>query len=272
MTQTRPASARFGDLGLRLASGLALAALALGDIWLGGYWLAALAALAAALMIWELYAMVTGDRRRLAPALLAPAAAAAAAVLLTAVAGLAAGVWAIAAGMAAAMALAPRAARVWLAAGLVYMGLAMCFLVMLRDDPDFGLMIVLWLVLVVVAADVGAYFVGRAVGGPKLWPAVSPGKTWSGALGGLALALAVGVVLGQASGWGLTRIALLSVAVAVASQVGDLLESAVKRRFGIKDASRLIPGHGGLMDRLDGVMGALWVYALYSLLGGGFDA
>jgi len=125
-----------------------------------------------------------------------------------------------------------------------------------------------WLVLVVVAADVGAYFVGRSVGGPRLWPAVSPGKTWSGALGGVGLAVAVGVSVGHASGWALPRTGVLSACVAVASQAGDLLESAVKRRFGVKDASRLIPGHGGVLDRLDGAMGALWFVALYEAMGG----
>jgi phosphatidate cytidylyltransferase len=263
---------RFGDLGLRLASGLALAALALVDIWLGGWWLGALAALAAALMLWEFHRMVTGVGRIGAPALVAAVAAAVAAVAATALEGLPAGAAAILLGLVAVLALARGAERPWLAGGLVYIGLAMCFLSMLRDSAPLGLPAVLWLVLVVVAADVGAYFAGRSFGGPRLWPAVSPGKTWSGALGGLGLAVAVGVGFGHASGWALGRTGLLSAAVAVASQAGDLLESAVKRRFGVKDTSRLIPGHGGLLDRLDGVMGAIWFFALYDLAGGGFGA
>jgi phosphatidate cytidylyltransferase len=191
-------------------------------------------------------------------------------VIATAVWGLGAGIAVMLVGGLATLALTPADARGWLVAGLVYIGLGMAYLTLLRDSELHGLPMVLWLVLVVVAADVGAYFTGRLLGGPKLWPAVSPGKTWSGAVGGLAAALAVGLVFGVFQGWALLRLAGLSLAVAVASQLGDLLESAVKRRFGVKDASRLIPGHGGLMDRLDGVMGALWLFALYDLAGGGF--
>ncbi len=263
---------RFGDLGLRLLSGVIMAGLAMLDIWLGGYWLGIVAAIAAALMLWELHAMATGDRGYLAPALIVLAAAAAGSVLATMAYGLNAGCLVIGAGVVATMGLAPRDLRLWLVSGLVYMALAMCFLSMLRDSEVRGLPVVAWLVLVVVAADVGAYFVGRTVGGPRLWPAVSPGKTWSGALGGLAAAVAVGVGFGSMSGWGLPRIAFLSALVAVASQLGDLLESAVKRRFAVKDASRIIPGHGGVMDRLDGVMGAIWFFAVYDLMGGAFGA
>lgn len=272
MSVARPKPVRFGDLGLRLASGLALAAVALLDIWMGGYWLGALAAAAAALMMWELHRMVTGDRRRTAPALLALGAAGAGSVLITTIWGIAPAAAALAAGIVAATVLTGREARVWLAAGLVYMALAMCFLTILRDGEKDGFSLVIWLVLVVVAADVGAYFVGRLLGGPRLWPAVSPGKTWSGALGGLGFAVVVGVGYGHFSDWTLPRTMALSAGVAVASMLGDLLESAVKRRFQVKDASRLIPGHGGVMDRLDGIMGALWFFALYDMLGGGFGA
>lgn len=261
---------RFGDLGLRLLSGLALAAAALLDIWMGGYWLGGLAAVAAALMLWEHHRMVTGDRGLFSPALAALGGAGAGSVLVTMTLGLAPAAALIAAGIAAVTLLTPREERVWLAAGLVYMALAMCFLTMLRDNATRGFSMVVWLVLVVVAADVGAYFVGRIVGGPRLWPAVSPGKTWSGAFGGLAFAVAVGMIYGHYSSWTLPRTTALSAAVAAASMLGDLLESAVKRRFKVKDSSRLIPGHGGAMDRLDGIMGALWFFALYDMLGGGF--
>lgn len=272
MTDAAPKPVKFADLGLRLLSGLALAGIALGDIWLGGWWLGGLAAVAAALMLWELHRIVTGDPRRGAPALLAMGLAGAGAVLVAAVWGLPAAASVVFAGIVAVMALTPRDERVWLTAGLVYIALAMCFLSLLRDSEPRGLPVVLWLALVVIAADVGGYFVGRSFGGAKLWPAVSPGKTWSGALGGLGLAVLVGLGYGQASGWSLPRTGLLSAGVSIASQAGDLLESAVKRRFGVKDASQLIPGHGGLLDRLDGIMGALWFVALYDLAGGGFGA
>ena len=144
------------------------------------------------------------------------------------------------------------------------MTLAMGALIVLRDREPEGVLLILWLVLVVVAADVGAYFVGRSVGGPKLWPRVSPGKTWSGALGGLAFAGGRRAALRlRGVGWQPGRAsACSSLGIAVCSQLGDLLESAVKRRFGVKDASRLIPGHGGVMDRLDGVMGGVWFFAI----------
>lgn len=269
MSSVPPKQVRFADLGLRFVSGLVLAGIALGDVWLGGYWLGGLAALAAALMMWEFHRMATGDRRLNAPTLVVLALCAAGSVAATTIWGLNAGAGIILVGVASTMVLASVDRRVWLAAGLVYMALAMCFLTLLRETDGRGFPLVVWLILVVVAADVGAYFVGRMIGGPKLWPAVSPGKTWSGALGGLGVAVAVGVLFGAWSGWGLGRVALLSAVVAVASQAGDLLESAVKRRFGVKDSSQLVPGHGGLMDRLDGVMGALWVFALYHLAGGG---
>ena len=272
MTPAPPKPVRFADLGLRLASGLALAALALADLWLGGWWLAALAAVAAAVMLWELHRMATGDGRLAAPALLVMAGAAVIGVAATAGLGVAAGALAILAGAAAAAALSPRPARPWVAGGVIYIGLAMCFVSMLRDDVARGFPVIAWLVLVVVAADVGAYFVGRSLGGPRLWRAVSPGKTWSGAIGGLGLAVAVGIGVGHMQGWPLARTGALSAALAVASQAGDLLESAVKRRFGVKDASQLIPGHGGVMDRLDGVMGALWFLALYDFATGGVGA
>lgn len=272
MRDARPRRVRFADLGLRLASGIVLAALALFDLWLGGAWLGVLAALAAVLMVWEFYRMVTGDRRRRAPALLALAGASGLSVLATMAAGPGAGGVVILVGLVAAMVMNERGRRLWLAAGLVYMTLSMWFLVLMRDDELRGLPVVVWLVVVVVATDVGAYFVGRICGGPRLWPAVSPGKTWSGAIGGLGFAVAVGVGYGMVSGWGLTSIAFLSGAISIASQLGDLLESAVKRRFAVKDASHLIPGHGGVMDRLDGIMGALWLFALYDLLGGKLGA
>jgi len=141
-------------------------------------------------------------------------------------------------------------------------------LIVFRNREPEGVLLILWLVVVVVAADVGAYFVGRRVGGAKLWPAVSPGKTWSGAIGGLAAAGLVGCLFAWAVvGWHPLRIGLLSLGIAACSQLGDLLESAVKRRFGVKDASRLIPGHGGVMDRLDGVMGGVWFFAIADALG-----
>jgi phosphatidate cytidylyltransferase len=151
-------------------------------------------------------------------------------------------------------------------AGLAYVAAGGAALLWLRADLAAGLSNVLFLLLLVWASDIGAYLAGRALGGPKLAPAISPGKTWSGAAGGLAAALAVAVaealVAGTAPGWhGLLVAALLG----IAAQAGDLAESAAKRHFGVKDSGTSIPGHGGLFDRLDGVLAAAPVAALLAL-------
>jgi phosphatidate cytidylyltransferase len=266
VTAAAPRIVRFADLGLRLASGLALAVIAVIDIWAGGAWAAAFIAVILVLMLWEYHRMVTGDGRVAAPGFLVAAVAGIAAIVATAIWGATAGMATLAVG-AVAVAVAARRWPGWLAAGYLYMGLAMGALIVLRAKEPEGVWLILWLVLVVVAADVGAYFVGRSVGGPKLWSRVSPGKTWSGAVGGLAAAGLAGLVFGMAVGWNAVWIGGLSLGIAVFSQLGDLLESAVKRRFGVKDASALIPGHGGVMDRLDGVMGGVWFFGVCDALG-----
>ena len=143
----------------------------------------------------------------------------------------------------------------------------------LRSDGTVGLMDVLFLLAVVWSSDIGAYIAGRVLGGPKLAPRISPGKTWSGALGGLAAAMLVGLLVSRQFAPGPVAHALLVAGVlSVASQLGDLLESACKRHFGVKDSSRLIPGHGGVFDRLDGVLGAAPVaVALAWALGPGVE-
>lgn len=138
-------------------------------------------------------------------------------------------------------------------------------LMAVRDD--FGLGWMLWLAGVVVATDIAGYFVGKTVGGPKLWPRVSPNKTWSGTLGGWAGAVLVAVlfILFHNVGPG---VIVVSVAASIAAQMGDIAESALKRRVGVKDSSNLIPGHGGLMDRFDGMLGAsIFVLILVPVLG-----
>ena len=126
-------------------------------------------------------------------------------------------------------------------------------LMMVRDMAGFGWL--MWLVLVVVTTDVVGYFAGRALGGPKFWPKVSPKKTWSGTASGWVAAGIVGLIFSINSGVGLQMIGI-SVAVSMASQMGDMAESGLKRKFGVKDSSALIPGHGGVLDRFDGMLGA----------------
>lgn len=151
----------------------------------------------------------------------------------------------------------------WLAAGVLYIGIAGIALIELRHDNFAGRANVLFLVLVVWASDIGAYMAGRAFGGPKLAPAISPNKTWSGAAGGLAGAVLVGVAAAAAlAPGGASRAAAVAAMLGIMAQAGDLLESWIKRRFDVKDTSSLIPGHGGLLDRLDGVIAAAPAAAL----------
>ena len=156
--------------------------------------------------------------------------------------------------------------------GIPYLGLGGVALVWLRQPPGSGVINVIVLLLVVWASDIGAYLAGRAIGGPRLAPAISPGKTWSGAVGGLAAAAAVGaatpVVLGHAPvSWHPTALAMV---IGVVGQAGDLFESLIKRHFRVKDSGSIIPGHGGLLDRLDAVLTAAPAAALLALaLGGG---
>lgn len=137
-------------------------------------------------------------------------------------------------------------------AGLVYIGPAFFCLIVLRGGPA-GLRNLLYLAVVVWAGDIGAYLVGRLVGGPRLAPRISPGKTWSGALGGTLAAILAGAAAGYEHP---LRAAVLALVFSVIAQAGDLLESALKRYFGAKDSGWIIPGHGGLLDRLDGVLTA----------------
>ena len=138
-----------------------------------------------------------------------------------------------------------------------------------RSGVGFAaLMLVL---LVVWATDIGGYFAGRGIGGPKLWPRVSPNKTWAGAIGGFAASLVVAADLPRSASARPARCCCWASVLSVASQLGDLFESAVKRRFGVKDSSQIIPGHGGLLDRLDGFVAAVVLAAIFGLLRGGVD-
>jgi len=154
--------------------------------------------------------------------------------------------------------------RIYAGSALFVMLAALGFVVLRALD---GPVWMLWLALVVVATDVLGYFAGRRFGGPKFWPRVSPKKTWSGTLAGWAGAAAVGAVFMAVTGVG-PELLWMSVATAMAAQAGDLAESAVKRGAGVKDASNILPGHGGLLDRFDGMMGAgLFVLVMHPLAG-----
>jgi phosphatidate cytidylyltransferase len=160
----------------------------------------------------------------------------------------------------------------WMGLGLAYVAIPCAGFLLLRQPEPFGLYAILFLVVVVWATDIAAYFGGRAMGGPKLWPRVSPKKTWSGALTGLVAAIAAGgITVGMTKAGDYRAGLLLAAPLSIAAQAGDLFESAIKRKFGVKDSGSIIPGHGGVLDRVDGLFGAAalaWLLALAGFGGG----
>jgi phosphatidate cytidylyltransferase len=161
--------------------------------------------------------------------------------------------------------------RGWAALGGCYAFAALIASVAVRLDQVWGFTALMFVLLIVWVTDIGGYFAGRGIGGPKLWPRVSPKKTWAGAIGGFVASLCVAAAF-AAFGLGKTGpLVLLGAVLSVASQLGDLFESAVKRRFGVKDSSHIIPGHGGLLDRLDGFVAAVVLAAIFGFLRGGAD-
>jgi len=161
--------------------------------------------------------------------------------------------------------------RGWTAAGFGYAAVAQVASVLVRLDPEMGFVALVFVLLIVWVTDIGGYVAGHGIGGPKLWPRISPKKTWAGAFGGFLASL---VVAGGFVALGLGKsgpLLLLGAILSIASQLGDLFESAVKRRFGVKDSSHIIPGHGGLMDRLDGFVAAVVLAAFFGLLRGCVD-
>lgn len=249
-------SSSFSDLKLRTLSAVGLSGIALVLFWLGGYWSAALLALGAALMTWELREMILGAGAGRSVQGVLIAVLAALSILVTEASELR---WGFALVLVAGGIIHLREGRQGRIAfcAVLYITLAMMCIDGLRTDPRYGFAAVIWLVTVVIAADVGGYFAGRLFGGAKLWPRVSPKKTWSGFLGGIVLAVSVGSIFSALTVntfyW---KVGLVSALVACVSVAGDLAESALKRSYGVKDASGLLPGHGGLLDRFDGLMAA----------------
>lgn len=250
---------RWDDLGPRIATGLALVAVGIIVISIGGWVFALTAALVTGVMLWELVVMMGERRQRNA----------------LSVAGLA-----VLAVLAARFLQAPwlyfvLPAPVVLGAVLLHMNqrlysvyalgilVAGFGLVLFRDT--YGVVWLFWLVITVALTDVAGYFAGRMVGGPKFWPSISPKKTWSGIVAGWLAAVLVSLIF-----WSITDagrdIVWIAALLSFASQMGDIAESAVKRRVGVKDSSNLLPGHGGLFDRFDGLLGASLFMLLTALV------
>lgn len=259
------------ELTLRVMSGLVLAPVTLGAIVLGSPFVEAFLIVSGLLMAWE------WDRICNEQQFGAGGYAAIAAIFLAGLAG-----WLRRYDLAALALFAGTvtgyvAARMrhggppgWVAASALVVGVPCLAAIWLRAEPEFGLRNMIWLIGMVWATDLGGYVVGRLVGGPKLAPRVSPGKTWSGLGGAVGAAGIWGLLwahgVGAPAPW---ASCLLAAFGAVVAQVGDLGVSSVKRRFGVKDASNLIPGHGGVLDRFDGLLTAAPLLALLLIAQGG---
>lgn len=259
------------ELVLRVASALVLAPLAIGTAYLGGWLFVVFWGVAALIVYWEWTSLMAGADRR--SVLMAGSAGLALALALAGAQRFRSAVIVLAMGALGAAALSGRGQRGWAAGGVCYAGAVGIAPVMLRSDDAYGFTAVLLLFAVVWATDIAAYFAGRAIGGPLLMPRFSPKKTWSGAIGGVAAAVIAAIVLAKTAGLsGLPAIAIIAVLLSAVSQAGDLFESAFKRKFGAKDSGHLIPGHGGLMDRLDGFVAASLVAVSIGLVRGGWEA
>ncbi len=256
---TDPGVGRWNDLQTRVISAVVMLSVGAVDIWLGGAPFTALVVALTGLMIWELATITAPSAPQTALIMALIAGAALAATLMTA--------WHVRTALLViplvALALTPRrdpAISVAYAAAILVAGFG---LISLRDTA--GTPAILWLIGVVIVSDVMGYFAGRSLGGPKFWPAISPKKTWSGTVAGWVGAAVVGLgfVVFTGAGWGLI---VLSPLVSFAGQMGDIAESWIKRRTGVKDSSRLIPGHGGVLDRFDALIGAVVLVMLLGLI------
>lgn len=262
-----PAATAGSDLRLRLISAVVLGAVAVACAWLGGWPAALLLTVVAAIVAWEWAGIVARGAPAVAVGVMVVLAGAA---VLFAEAELALPALVVAVSGAAIIGVVTR--NGWLTAGVLYAASLGVALVLLRDDPVHGLASIAFVLGIVWASDTGAYVAGRAIGGPKLWPRVSPKKTWSGFVGGTLAGVVTAVIVALVAGVAVTAtLVVIAALLAVVSAGGDLFESALKRRYGVKDSSAIIPGHGGLMDRVDGLTAAAVLAAIIGFAHGGPD-
>lgn len=264
---TNPAG--MSNFQLRLASAVVLAGIAAVATWMGGMPFRVLAALGGLLVYWE-WQSITGDRKYGLLDLAAPAAVAASMVfVIVDFSPLESLIPAAFAAMFAVASCKRRNAPLWMPFGVPYAILPTLGLTELRGDTASGLTAIVFLFAVVWSTDVFAYLAGRTIGGPKLAPGISPNKTWSGAIGGTAAGVFAGLCVAFAEAqpsW--LFLGIVALVLSAVSQAGDLFESHVKRRFGVKDSGTIIPGHGGVMDRVDGLVAATVVLYLICFVSG----
>ena len=272
MAAEAPSAAKWGDLGIRTLSAAVLIPAVLADVWVGGIWFHLFVALIGILMALEWVTIV----HRGSPVQFAlHAAGAMCGALLPLDVGLEGGLIAIAVIAALSAAIAAReqpGGPKWRYLGVVYVSVPPIALVMLREDPAFGIAAIVLVMLMVWAADTFAYFSGRILGGPKLAPRISPKKTWAG-LGG-AMAGSALAAYGVAQAMGLpsaTVLVIVAALLAIVEQGGDLFKSSMKRHYGVKDSGQLIPGHGGVIDRVDGLVAVATAAALIGVFRAGVE-
>ncbi|MGD9615675.1 MAG: phosphatidate cytidylyltransferase [Alphaproteobacteria bacterium] len=273
-------------LRLRVLSSLVLAPIAIGAVWFGWPFLPLLTAVAAAVMAWEWGRLCQGGRSggaalgatptgmlALQPSGLVLVAAVLAAVGAASVSATGIGIGLAVVGAAVVFTVAgrePGTPAIWLASGALWIALPCVLLLWLAEHDGAGRAVLLWILAIVWATDIGAYAFGSRIGGPRLAPRWSPRKTWAGLLGGVFCAALVGWAAAQLlEGSAVLPLVMLSAGLAIVGQFGDLAESVAKRRFGVKDSSDLIPGHGGLLDRLDGLLAVIPAVSLLAALRGG---
>jgi len=255
----------------RFISAAVLIPLALISVWLGGVPFAILLTVTGGVMAWELGRLLFEESNIFARRCLIVATILVLCVHFFFHSFLTLPVLAIGAGVGIYLAIMKEGSWGWTIFAHLFCVLPVIGLHLLRSDIEMGLVCVVWLFACIWATDICAYFAGRAIGGPKLAPKYSPNKTWSGLMGGVLGAAMCGLIAALVLELNIFPLVILSGFLAVVAQGGDLLESHLKRRAGVKDSSALIPGHGGVLDRLDGLIAASFIGALIGLSRGGFD-
>ncbi len=273
MAETPQPAAKWADLGVRTLSAAVLIPAVLVGVWAGGIWFNLFVALIAVLIAHEWTAMAHG---RSSVQFALHAAAALCGALLPLEAGLWGAVMAVCLLWVASVLSASwrtGAKSAWNYLGIPYVGFPAMALVLLRADGQYGILAILWILAIVWAADTLAYFAGRTIGGPQLAPLISPKKTWAGLGGAIVGSAAASALVAAVAGLpAIAILALLAGGLAVVEQAGDLFKSALKRHYGVKDSGNLIPGHGGVIDRVDGLVAVAVAAAVIGVIRGGTES